>query len=458
MKREREEKDTITAVDYIKEQDDLERQARELMPYDPNECTYIKGPLRQPVFACLTCSRDNDHNPIGICYSCSIQCHSSHELVELFAKREFVCDCGTTKMAKTPSGACRIRTKIENNIDSRNDSTPTVRPRTGSMMRSNHSSWSSQSNLDLPAEDVPSSNSYNQNYKGLFCSCLKPYNPLEETGNMFQCYFGFDCGEDWFHESCILGYKTNVSGNDDLIKGENVLDKLPPPDDAAADNNQDNSSRNEEKSGTKGSIFPDLDDFDVFICWKCASKFKKAFEELEEYNIILCSLPHFDNVGCINDWRKMYDQFNGNTEPNTKKIKLEDNIDETEDKIKNYDSQDLSKSYFLKHSFRPALRKLKDTLSKNSPLHSFLINHPYIYMPDPVYEPPTEDGDDSSTSGSILEAGTEALHNLPRDQAIESIQAYDKIRSKLREFFKPFAEQGKVVTEEEVREFFNKQK
>lgn len=48
----------------------------------------------------------------------------------------------------------------------------------------------------------------------------------------------------------------------------------------------------------------------------------------------------------------------------------------------------------------------------------------------------------------------EALDSLPRDRAIESIQAYDKIRSKLREFFKPFAEQGKIVTEDEVRNFF----
>ena len=51
---------TLTAVDYIQNQEELEKEARELMPYDPNECTYEMGELRQPLFACLTCSAENE--------------------------------------------------------------------------------------------------------------------------------------------------------------------------------------------------------------------------------------------------------------------------------------------------------------------------------------------------------------------------------------------------------------
>lgn len=81
--------ESLTAIDYINQQEELEREARILMPFDPNECTYELGELRQQVYACLTCSRTNDNQPIGVCYSCSIQCHSKHELVELFTKRSF---------------------------------------------------------------------------------------------------------------------------------------------------------------------------------------------------------------------------------------------------------------------------------------------------------------------------------------------------------------------------------
>lgn len=87
----------------------------------------------------------------------------------------------------------------------------------------------------------------------------------------------------------------------------------------------------------------------------------------------------------------------------------------------------------------------------------FLLNHEYLYLDDPVFEPPEEalsnDGASSAT-GSLLDLGSAALLSLPREKAIEGLQAYDKIRSKLREFFKPFAEKGEVVAEDKVREFF----
>lgn len=441
---EPEQKDvnTITAVDYINEQDDLEKEARQLMPYNPDECTYDKGELRQPVFACLTCSRDNNNSAIGVCYSCSIQCHSSHELVELFTKRGFVCDCGTTRMAKTLNGACKVRMKMNSN-----GNTSEFRPRTGSSSMSNHHRhFGSQSNLDLPAEDIPSSNSYNQNYKGLFCSCEKPYNPLEETGNMLQCYFGFECGEDWYHESCILGYQQNSIEKPVKDEGENVLDKLSEPGvEASADDsilsNNDSDNPDEAKSP---DYFPNLDDFDVFICWKCVSKFPKVFSELKNYNdIVLITLPHFGNTKSEEEWSGLYKKYLSDTkedQPNPKKIKLEESR-----------SKDIPESFFLKHSFREKLKELRESTS-NSVLKSFLANYEFLYMADPVYEPPQEE--ESSTSGSLLDLGTEALLSLPKEKAVEGLQAYDKIRSKLRDFFKPFAEQGKVVTEQEVRDFF----
>ncbi|KAK6459011.1 putative zinc finger in N-recognin-domain-containing protein [Scheffersomyces xylosifermentans] len=439
-------KDEVTAVDYIQNQLELEREARELMPFEPDECTYERGELRQPVFACLTCSKENDEQPIGVCYSCSIQCHSTHELVELFTKRGFVCDCGTTRMSKTPNGACKLRLKGKEKEENNNT------------RRLSTSSSSSKRQLELPAEDIPSSsNLYNQNFKGTFCSCEKPYNPLEETGNMIQCYFGFTCGEEWYHEECILGYVPGTYNKKRTTKreaGENILDKLPPPgEDAEVDQSFNAGTDDQEEDDLQVPHFPDLEDFDSFICWKCIEQFRSIFSQIEnDEDIVFTKLPHFDQVITSEDWEEQYSSFESSgaatdQELNVKRVKIEEPVKKSTTPY----------SIFLKPNFRDKLIHLKEIVSKDSKLYEFLKIHDYLYLDDPVFEPPEEmqsnDGR-SSASGSLLELGAGALSSLPREQAIEGLQAYDKIRAKLREFFKPFAEEGKVVTEEEVRDFF----
>lgn len=80
---------TMTALDYIQKQEELEREAREALPGKFEKCTFPLGYIRQPVYACKTCDSLS-----GMCYSCSMSCHADHELLELFAKRHFRCDCG----------------------------------------------------------------------------------------------------------------------------------------------------------------------------------------------------------------------------------------------------------------------------------------------------------------------------------------------------------------------------
>ncbi|KAI9871026.1 MAG: hypothetical protein M1823_008567, partial [Watsoniomyces obsoletus] len=81
-----------------------------------DKCTNVLGPLRQEVYACLTCSPPpasaaQVYTPAGICYACSISCHGEHHLVELSTKRNFVCDCGTIRF---PSAApCTLRSDPE---------------------------------------------------------------------------------------------------------------------------------------------------------------------------------------------------------------------------------------------------------------------------------------------------------------------------------------------------------
>ena len=53
---------------------------------------------RQALYACVTCTQDQKQLA-GICLACSYHCHDGHELIELYTKRNFCCDCGNSKFA-----------------------------------------------------------------------------------------------------------------------------------------------------------------------------------------------------------------------------------------------------------------------------------------------------------------------------------------------------------------------
>ncbi|KAL5999005.1 hypothetical protein ACLOJK_009954 [Asimina triloba] len=127
---------------------------------DGKECTYSKGYMkRQAIFSCLTCTPNGN---AGVCTACALTCHDGHEMwhrihvVELWTKRKFRCDCGNARFGEF---FCKLyANKAPENVD----------------------------------------NSYNHNFKGLYCTCNFPYpDPdAEEQVEMIQCCI---C-EDWFHE------------------------------------------------------------------------------------------------------------------------------------------------------------------------------------------------------------------------------------------------------------------
>lgn len=61
--------DQFTAQDLINKQAQLEREAREAIPFQVSQCTYAMGSIRQPVFSCIDCGGG------GVCGGCSVQCH-----------------------------------------------------------------------------------------------------------------------------------------------------------------------------------------------------------------------------------------------------------------------------------------------------------------------------------------------------------------------------------------------
>lgn len=117
----------------------LINEAAEALPHQFSDCTYTLGHIRQAVYLCLTCDLRR-----GICSSCSIACHTDHEQLELFPKRDFRCDCPTEALPHPCT-------------------------------------------LHKPLEGVNTGNLYGQNFAGMFCRCGRPYDAKTEREPMIQC-------------------------------------------------------------------------------------------------------------------------------------------------------------------------------------------------------------------------------------------------------------------------------
>ncbi|MCO5579582.1 hypothetical protein L7F22_033439 [Adiantum nelumboides] len=175
-----EEDGVVTIKEYV---EGLEAQELEvdmiLGGDDGKQCTYPKGYLpRQAVFSCITCCPDGN---AGVCTACSMSCHDGHEIIEIWTRRHFRCDCGNSKFGVE---AC----KLFSSKDSENDE-----------------------------------NVYNKNYKGVYCTCNRPYpdpDAVEDMGEMLQCCI---C-EDWFHEAHLGLASTEEVPRDD--EGEPTFDEV----------------------------------------------------------------------------------------------------------------------------------------------------------------------------------------------------------------------------------------
>lgn len=165
----------LTAADLLSHQALLESQAREAIPFSHTTCTYSQGYIRQPLWACKDCGGG------GVCAGCSVGCHASHELIELFAKRGTRCDCGTLTLQRRATSGSDPDKAGES-------SSSTLQP---CNLRAAPLNFAPENDLNV----------YGKNHDGHFCYCDRgyTYDPMEEEETMFQCMV---C-EDWLHETCV---------------------------------------------------------------------------------------------------------------------------------------------------------------------------------------------------------------------------------------------------------------
>ncbi|RNA26441.1 E3 ubiquitin- ligase UBR7 [Brachionus plicatilis] len=168
-------------IDSEKEQTEIASAV--LGASDAQNCSYTQGYVyRQALYCCLTCLNLTKEKKLhGICLACSYECHQNHELVELYTKRNFRCDCGNSKFSAF------------------------------------------QCKLEAQKDPVNSLNKYNHNFNGLYCSCDRPYPDPDLSASdtlnneeMIQCTI---C-EDWFHLKHLNNFndfKINENDYEDMV-------------------------------------------------------------------------------------------------------------------------------------------------------------------------------------------------------------------------------------------------
>ncbi|KAH7390597.1 putative zinc finger in N-recognin-domain-containing protein [Pyrenochaeta sp. MPI-SDFR-AT-0127] len=504
-----------TAAEFIKEQLSLEAEAREALPYQFDTCTRDLGPLRQSLYACLTCnpppaSPAQVYTPAAVCYSCSISCHGEHTLVELFNKRDFICDCGTTRIPETTPCTLRINSA------------------TGQKG-------------DVIKEEPAKSNKYNQNFRNKFCGCGEDYDAHQEKGTMFQC-LGLGtcedggCGEDWWHPECLVGFtreeyskmietpkagetngapdpmETAKSATEELKTNGQTEESAPPTstavavavangngvdgNDVAADAEEDDDDEPPLPPG-----FPAEEDFDHFICYKCveAHPWIKKYagstgflqpvyldKTVNTTGTVEIKAPKLDHTDSESKKRKASEEEEEESTKATlmapapaKRQRSEDPSGSLsgvpEDNMtlpitpRKQDDHSAPKhtsllplpstasktpfSIFLKPDFR-------DHLCRCPSCFIDLKAHPQLLEEEDTYEPPvSQDGDEGAQSvgtGSILDRGEAAFNNMDRVRAIQGAMAYAHLKDKVATFLKPFAESGQAVGAEDVKAYFEK--
>ena len=458
-----------TAAEYIDSQLALEADAKEILPYKFDKCTYFQGPLRQSVFACLTCSPPpasaaQVYTPAGLCYGCSISCHGEHNLVELFKRRNFVCDCGTTRMP---------------------DSTPC-------MLRSD----AKTGQKGVTGQEAAKSNTYNHNYQNIFCGCEEDYDPDTEKGTMYQC-IGLGsletggCGEDWWHPECLMGLprdwlEKGLAKAQPQQKPENGEEDLPEP----------------EHPVPEG--FPDDDDFTTLVCYKCVESNPWIKQYAGSNGFLPPVMKHAPSANgstfssaASNVKRKASDEDEDmpRSASPSKRVKEEKDKPEAlkgesntatleaEDTTINNDSASAPSAIGVpsmtlqtthKHdSLPPAPSGTFSLLCKEGFRDHFcrcpacfpnLVPHSQLQEEEDEYEPSISDSQESIAGGgtgsvgtaSLLDRGEAALNNVDRVRAIEGVMAYNHLKDKVKQFLKPYAESGEAVSADDIKRYFEK--
>ncbi|KAI8636234.1 hypothetical protein BD408DRAFT_356049 [Parasitella parasitica] len=388
------EEDSVTALEYIQRQEKLEKDAQDVLPGNFDECTFSLGYVRQPLYACKTCTIDQGEEPAGMCYSCSIACHASHDLFELFPKRSFRCDCGLSGKFGGYNCSRMVPEKLNYATNEKNK--------------------------------------YNHNFKNLYCRCDQTYDPEKEEATMYQIPDAIDEFDCYICRDCTKKYPFLMNGRDakfsyGLSKGnepvhqwilperlvKNAKQKEAPNQEASKTNQEPEAFSLDTSKATEDTIPSDHGTSGA------GEKRKHEDEPEEKHNII------------VNVYKKM----KSDTNCQNVDISLLPEHDHIE--------------VFLQDDWRQNLCKCAKVIGCVQEYKTHSVE--FLFEEEATVEPEN----DEDIGKSLLDIGMEQLQRMDRVQAIESIRAFQTLSSDLKSFFENFKETGEVVTKEDVQEYFD---
>jgi E3 ubiquitin-protein ligase UBR7 len=332
---------------------------------------------------------------------------------------------------------------------------------------------------------------------------------------MFQC-LGLGtaetggCGEDWWHPSCVVGLgpnwyeATSKKGTPKKPKNDGILDSItevadepsgaPQPTANAVEGEDAAGEEAEDEDPPLPPGFPEEDDFEGFICYKCVESHPwiKRYAGTQGFlaPVFRRSMTPSPEIGLLGNGqevasnlvnrkkRKSEDDEDSNasgpskrskdvvldvpslTEPNADPKPLGPEVETQAQgpiicKIKDLPpAPDGQVSLFFKSDFRDHLCRCPDCFI-------LLKSHPQLLEEEINYEPSISDsegeaGGSTQGSGSIYDRGESALKNVDRVRAIEGVMAYNHLKEKLKPFFQQFAESGKAISAEDIKAHFAK--
>ncbi|GFU16421.1 putative E3 ubiquitin-protein ligase UBR7 [Nephila pilipes] len=433
------EEDTeLTMCDVLQEEQELEEDANAVLGgSDDTNCSYDKGyVLRQALYACTTCCTGGD---AGVCLACCYACHDGHDIIELYTKRNFRCDCGNSKF---------------------NGKNCTLRP-----------------NKDL----VNSKNKYNHNFKGLYCSCIRPYPDLEDSvsDEMIQCIFCedwyhgrhigvFEIPDDYFEMICykcmdankfLYSYAKNYSVKTDSSPGKKakadfasvaVKDSLKLEQLSTSNGHISNevTVKNEDEEidvvkmepvAMNGSLSPTVE------VKKCDMKTEPGSSHCVELTSSTSSGKTEMQLTETLAEKKMEapikNDCNGTSIERGQQCILQ-GIDADKDVT--------GGSIFWPENWRNELCRCPNCMSMYGMLKcEFLLN------PDDTIQAYEEQGKGRSKE-SQYDQGLSALGRLDRVRQMEAVRAYTNMKGELKEYLKEFAVNKRTVCESDIKEFFER--
>ncbi|KAL3873436.1 hypothetical protein ACJMK2_036555 [Sinanodonta woodiana] len=388
---ENSDEDVISMVDVLKEEEQLEEYAAAVLGgSDEKNCTYPMGYVRrQALYACKTCCT-SEKDLAGVCLACSLECHEGHELYELFTKRNFRCDCGNSRF---PSVTCK---------------------------------------LEPVKDELNTENHYNQNFLGLYCTCIRPYpDPEDEVEDeMIQCVI---C-EDWYH-----GRHLETSVPEDFFE---MICK------SCMQKHEFLWAYSVHCEDTKQiELGQEKDDVDVVSTEKveCCDGISS-----EDKSVILKATTSQDtkNVTKKQLQKQKEKRLNGKTKSEACSFQNPDCL------LKQLQAREIipkKGAAFWNEDWRANLCTCASCTEMYEERGiSYLTDRSDTVL---AYEEKGKQTQSPNTSHQDREAS--ALLGMNRVQQIEMVQGYMDMKSQLSEYLKKFAENGKVVREEDIREFFS---